>query len=117
MDDKILARETRAYESNGKRQGSGVQLSESDYNGRTSYTLRSIWLTPDEQWRWGTCKPDRNGKTWAAIKMSDPEAFAVFLALEKVFKGRKRPDESKPHPSAPRTSEHSSPVDDDDIPF
>ncbi len=114
--DKILLEKHREYETNGETKGAGIQLSESEYNGRNYLTLRTIWLTPDGQWRWSTVRPDSQGRSWSAIKLSDDEAKELYQALAKKFgKGavdtfnRKR-DEKEP-------AKGKAAEDDDDIPF
>lgn len=115
MADKIILEKHREYESNGENKGAGIQLSESEYNGRTYFTLRTIWLTPDGQWRWSTVKPDSQGRSWSAIKLGEDELKELYRALHKKYgKGAVENFERK---RDERDAKKSKPEDDDDIPF
>lgn len=113
-----------------------LQLEQGEYNGSPTFTLRQVWQTDDEQWRWARAREDKNGKCWASMSLKARELRELgeaLIAASKTVSGGKSQSRTgggptgqqrrQPPPREQRELDKLDelptfePADDDDIPF
>jgi hypothetical protein len=94
-----------------------LRLERGSYQGKTTYTLRVYWQTPDGSWRWSAQKPTQSGKCWERLNIKARELRDLGAAL--MHAADTMPAQSSP-PRASRPASppaFSEPQDDDNLPF
>lgn len=91
-----------------------LRLEQGEYQGKTTFSLRLYWQTPDGQWRWAAQKPTTSGKCWERLNLKSKELRQLGEALITASSYVAN-DNSRGRPT--RGGTLPADVNEDDIPF
>ncbi len=82
QEPEVLATFDRSYDDKKDR----LQLEKGEFKGRSTFTLRAVWLAQDGRWRWTAQKPSSSGKCWERLNIKGRELFELGEALIQAAK-------------------------------
>lgn len=111
QEPEVIATFDRSY--GDKREE--LRLERGEYQGKSTFSLRLYWQTPDGQWRWAAQKATTSGKCWERLNLKSRELKDLGEALIRASSGASN-DNARISPRGQRLPPPAD-VNDDDIPF